>query len=597
MTAIKIFNDNTEIDLEKLIETRLLFLANAGGGKSYAFRKLLEEINNQIMVIILDVEGEYKTLREKYDYLLIGGTEGDIPLNLKSAGLLPTKLFEHNVPTIIDISELKSKDRILYVKKFLEALMELPRKYWKPCLIGIEETHKLCGQQDKHDSGPAVIDLFTRGRKRGFCGVAITQRIAKLHKDVVAECNNVFAGRMWLPNDIKTAAQILGMSIKEAMELLRNLNPGELYCFGPAINRNIHKGKIALVKTIHPNIGIDLKEQISPPTNKIKSILKKLNGLPQEAERELKEKGDYLKKIHTLESELRKKPKLAPLINNKGEIKQIRQEAYAQIRELQRRLIPAEENYKVQKDKADNLLGRFKRINKKIDKLSFDVVTDVIHNNTGSVRYIKKKAIFAYHLTELMKEIPVYPQESSAKKDWPTLTPEQADVVREDNTFLNGEEKPLNKCSKIIYGFLIASPGKGFTRPQIGAMTGYSFKSGGFQTSISHLFTKGLILKESNRILVNPENIDLELGKTTEKYSIESIKKKINKCSKELLEVLIQNPESDYSREELAMATPTEYSYTSGGFQTAISKLNTLGLITKIDEGRIKLSKDVGGLL
>ena len=264
MTEIKIYKDNTKINLEKLIETRLLFLANAGGGKSYAFRKLLEEINNRIMVIILDVEGEYKTLREKYDYLLIGGGDGDIPLNIKSADLLPKKLLEHNISTIIDISELKSKDRILYVKKFLEALMELPRQYWKPCIIGIEETHKLAGQQDKHDSGPAVIDLFTRGRKRGFCGVAITQRIAKLHKDIVAECNNVFAGRMWLPNDIKTAAQILGMNFNEAMALLRNLKPGELYCFGPAINKNIHKGIIDLVKTIHPNIGVSLKEQIIP---------------------------------------------------------------------------------------------------------------------------------------------------------------------------------------------------------------------------------------------------------------------------------------------------------------------------------------------
>jgi len=52
MTKIKIFKDNTEIDLEKLIESRLLFFANSGGGKSWAFRKFLEEINNKIMVII-----------------------------------------------------------------------------------------------------------------------------------------------------------------------------------------------------------------------------------------------------------------------------------------------------------------------------------------------------------------------------------------------------------------------------------------------------------------------------------------------------------------------------------------------------------------
>ena len=86
MEKIKIFNDDTEIDLEKLIETRLLFFANSGSGKSWAFRKLLEEVNNKVMVVIIDVEGEYKTLREKYDYLLIGG-DGDIRnLDLLLAG-------------------------------------------------------------------------------------------------------------------------------------------------------------------------------------------------------------------------------------------------------------------------------------------------------------------------------------------------------------------------------------------------------------------------------------------------------------------------------------------------------------------------------
>lgn len=140
-----------DIDLGTLIDSRALICANSGGGKSYAIRKLLEESHGKVMIIVLDVEGEFKTLREKFDFLLIGHG-GDVPLNMKSASLLPRKLMELNVSTIIDISDLKRHERIIYVKHFLESLMELPKELWKPCLIVLDESHMLCGQQEKNGS-------------------------------------------------------------------------------------------------------------------------------------------------------------------------------------------------------------------------------------------------------------------------------------------------------------------------------------------------------------------------------------------------------------------------------------------------------------
>ena len=73
---MKIFEeDNIKINLPVMIDSRMLICANSGGGKSYAIRKMLEEAGNEVMSIILDVEGEFKTLREKFDFLLIGQTE------------------------------------------------------------------------------------------------------------------------------------------------------------------------------------------------------------------------------------------------------------------------------------------------------------------------------------------------------------------------------------------------------------------------------------------------------------------------------------------------------------------------------------------
>src|SRR3990167_9211856 len=84
-----------KVDLGKLIETRYLIMANSGGGKTYTDRVIIEEaLEKDVMVVIFDIEGEFYTLREKYDILIIGGEHEDIPISMRSADLLPKKLLE-----------------------------------------------------------------------------------------------------------------------------------------------------------------------------------------------------------------------------------------------------------------------------------------------------------------------------------------------------------------------------------------------------------------------------------------------------------------------------------------------------------------------
>ncbi len=69
------------IDVDRLVETRMLLQANSGAGKSWAIRRLLEQTHGRCQQIVLDVEGEFYTLREKYDYILArAGKEGPSPV-------------------------------------------------------------------------------------------------------------------------------------------------------------------------------------------------------------------------------------------------------------------------------------------------------------------------------------------------------------------------------------------------------------------------------------------------------------------------------------------------------------------------------------
>src|SRR5260370_42701328 len=79
-----------DVDLPRLVDTRLLIQANSGGGKSWLLRLIAERAG--IQTIVLDPEGEFASLREAVDVLLVG-REGEIPADSRSAGLLARRLL------------------------------------------------------------------------------------------------------------------------------------------------------------------------------------------------------------------------------------------------------------------------------------------------------------------------------------------------------------------------------------------------------------------------------------------------------------------------------------------------------------------------
>ncbi len=563
MSKIKIFKEKKEIDLPTFVDSRFLICANSGGGKSYAVRKLLEETHGKVMSIVLDIEGEFKTLREKYDFLLIGD-KGDVNLNQQAVNLLPKKILELNVSTIIDISDLKRNERILYVKKFLESLMECPREFWKPCLVILDEAHILAGQQEKQDSCYSVIDLMTRGRKRGFCGVLCTQRISKLHKDAVAECNNIMIGRTGLDIDMKRASEILGFTSKQDMLSLRELDSGEFYVFGTAISKGVTKLKVGEVNTTHPKVGMDLKSKIVPPTPKIKHMLSNLNDLPKEAEAEIKEKKDFIKKIRELELELRKKPNAS--IDSKL-IERVKQQTFSECKMYNKKIV--------------------NEFNKNVDKFSFDLITDVTLNGSGAKRTTKRKAIFVHHLNDLPKE-----QLDTTKSDSLPIENKELDTTKSSTESIRNEnngEHNLNLCTRKVYSFLFENPDREFSRVQLATITGYSHRSGSFKDAISKLNVLNLISKNGDKVRVNEMDESLATEDSKE-LSIDIWMNRLNKCTRKIFKLLLENPDILYGREEIA--NETEYSSSSGSFKDAISKLNVLGLIQK--EGtEIKLNPEI----
>jgi hypothetical protein len=271
------------VEMDVLISSRMLVQANSGGGKSHTLRYILEETFGSVQQIVLDPEGEFATLREKFDYLL-AGKDGDVPATTNTARVLCRRVMELGVSAVVDLYDLNIHERRAFVHLFLDELMNLPRELWRPLLVIIDEAHVFAPQAGGADSLAAVQALCTQGRKRGYAPILATQRIAKLDKDCVAELLNKLIGRTGLDIDVKRAGDELGFDNKQR-STLKHLAPGRFYAFGPALSREVVMVRSGDVATSHPEPG-----KIAPPPppapETIRALVEQLQDIEQEVARE-----------------------------------------------------------------------------------------------------------------------------------------------------------------------------------------------------------------------------------------------------------------------------------------------------------------------
>lgn len=291
------------IDVAQLATGRLLISAMSGGGKSWALRRVLEQTYGLLPHIVIDREGEFYTLREKYDYLLAGGSDADCPATPRSAPLLARRLLELRLSAVVDIEPLAPSERHLFVQRFLDALINAPKALRSGALVVIDECDQFAPENGKPASRDKVLELFGLGRKRGLIPVAVTRRLSSLSKDVAAECANRMIGLTTLDLDLRRARDELGIEKADAAAALRGLRPGEFWCYGPALCPHPRLVRVGEVTTTHPQPGVPAPP-VPPPRDKVQAVLAELTDLPAKAEQEIADLGAAQQRVKQLEREL-----------------------------------------------------------------------------------------------------------------------------------------------------------------------------------------------------------------------------------------------------------------------------------------------------
>ena len=548
------------VNLDTLVNSRLLVQANSGAGKSWALRRLLEQSHGHIQHLVIDPEGEFASLRTQFDYVLAAKSGGDTLADPRTAKLLAERLLELGASAILDIYELKAHERVRFVRLFLDALVDAPKHLWHPVIVVVDEAHVFCPQVGEAESASAVKDLATRGRKRGFCVVLATQRISKLHKDAAAECNNKLIGRSSLDVDMKRAADELGFSSKDQQQSLRGLDPGEFFAFGPAISATVERITVGPVKTEHPKAGSKLAGIVPPAPDKIKALLPKLSDLPAEAEAREKGLADLKAEVSDLKRQLR----TAHVSTPKAEIKAVK-------------------TYVLK----DGQLARAERLVSKA-KVALDAIGPAL-----------------VEVAEAIKRATPMPNENAAR---PTLQAARASyaaaigrgLLRDDTNARprrpregNGEATGLTNPEQRILDAIAWLEDVGVEQPEqpaVSFLAGYAYGSGAFNNPRGSLRVKGYVEYHSgNRIALTAAGRGLARHAEAPLDNAQlhaKILSKLPNPEQRLLRPLLESYPNAMRQEDLAQAA--NYQHGSGAFNNPRGRLKSLGLIDYPQPGYAK---------
>lgn len=567
-------NRSVRLDLDILLRTRLLVQANSGGGKSWLLRRFAEETFGKVPLILIDPEGEFATLREKHGFVLVG-KGGETPADPRSAELLAHKLLELQASAVCDIYELKPQARHHWVKLFLDAIVDAPKKLWRPTIIIVDEAHVYCPEkgQGESEAFSSMADLVTRGRKRGFCPVFATQRLAKLSKNVSAEMLNRLVGQTFEDVDQERAADMLSIPRAERnsfYERMKVIEPGYFWALGRAIATTRTLIKVGPVSTTHPEPGNAGYSASPPPAPaKVQALLPKLADLPQAAEEQAKTTAELRAEIRSLKAQLRKQPAAAPAADRVALQKEIKTWQDRAKLEAKRHLDHGEAIAKALKTFHADLV-KLSKVAVQIDNISgsLSAVNQILlplpQNGQGvsqTERFVRPK-LNIITSTEPANHGPTVPKSADEQAERDQLTgPEQR--ILDAIAWLNsiGIDEP----AQVAVAFLAR----------------YTYGTGGFNNARGSCNSKGLVkYLPGDRIMLTDAGkrvaaiVDGDL--TTEELH-QRVMSVLPNPEQRVLKPLLEAYPRALSDEELAPLA--NYKPGVGGFNNPKGRLRTLGLI------------------
>jgi len=362
-------------DLELSVQDHLISqpLAEVGirnSGKSYTAGRICEDLCEvKQPFIVVDPEGEYWTLKERYPVIVAAvgkpvgrpkGYRADLIVTSENASLLAKRVVEKGYSLVLDLRNATLAESYTALANFLEALYQAEGQYNRPFVLIMEEAHVLVPEvgrvrlKEIREAQNKVIywtwEIAARGRHRGLGYVCIARRAAEVAKAVLSQCPTRVIFKLVDPADLSWLRES-GLT-KEQIDAVQVLPQGKALVLGIADTPLYiaskervctHGGKTPIAMAVETP---ELEHAIADLTKVIKAPpAPAAVAVPEEALKRLEaleaERKQLLGKVQSLESQLSEAKESSLTLGVESERLRTR------VKELEAQALTAEERTKL----------------------------------------------------------------------------------------------------------------------------------------------------------------------------------------------------------------------------------------------------------
>jgi hypothetical protein len=473
---------------------------------------------------------------------ILGGEHADLPLEPDSGAAVADMIVDERLPVVLDMWLMSKTQQRHFVTEFMERLF---RRNRDPLHLVIDEADRFAPQGGARDNARligAYEDIALRGRKPGIGSTSITLRPAQLHSAIRSQVEVLIAMKLLGKLDVAAIDEWIRLhaSEDEAREMkasLPSLPVGTAWVWSPGL------------------LGLLARVQMRPRRTFDSSATPKVGQQRIEPREFAPVNPADLQRMATRLEAVTAPAAQAPDKAAGDEARRLRGEVAA----LRARLAEAEQREPERVEVPVLAPGDIAAIEQHIAEL---------RGMAGSLEIALSRAV----RPPATAPRPAAPAPRPAERPRPAPEGDAA----------------LGRAHRAILTVLAQFPA-GRTKRQLGMLTGYSAKGGGFNNALSALRSAGLI-ERGEPVTATPEGI-AAIGDEWEPLPegpalAEHWMAQLSRAEGLILRALLDAWPSSLPKGEIAARTG--YSADGGGFNNALSRLRTLQLI----DGRGEMRAD-----
>lgn len=240
------------------VTSTIVVYGGKGMGKTNLASVLVEEFAAAgLRFAVIDPMGVWWGLRYGADgkrdgikVLILGGIHGDLPITPESGALVADLVVDEDASVIIDVSRRADgsmwaiAERIRFVRDYAKRIYQRQGEKRRPIHQVIDEAARFApqivrqGENEVAACMGAIAVLVEEGRNVGIGVTLVTQRSARLNKDVAELADCMISFRIVGPNSMRAVLDWLGEHVeksrfKEIGEKLRSLPRGSALVVSP----------------------------------------------------------------------------------------------------------------------------------------------------------------------------------------------------------------------------------------------------------------------------------------------------------------------------------------------------------------------------